>query len=145
MADRRLTEMKRKQRKEVPVDLRLDHQDLMRLLKMVPADQSVFSGDCVLWMGYVNQSRRYVYFYHRGRKRNLHRLLFMNFSDPLSRAYYVKMSCGNHRCVSVHHMRRYLYQKVPVRVLPQKKKEEEISVKEKYSDRDRSLLVEFEE
>lgn len=109
-------ELIQKQRKDVPMDKRLQLNDLKRICKYI--DTSIFNSDeCCLWNGYITNINNatkgtYINFYFKKKKVALHRLLYCNFVDTLTSEEYLKFNCENKgMCCNINHLKRFKYQK----------------------------------
>ncbi len=102
-----LVELIKKQRKNIPADKKLLHNDLKRISKYLTA--SIFGNECSIWNGYVtviknDEKNSYVNFYYCGKKYALHRLLYHNFIGELSDFEYIKFKCPNKgKCCNINH------------------------------------------
>ncbi|QKF93819.1 hypothetical protein QKU48_gp0361 [Fadolivirus algeromassiliense] len=111
-----LSEMLRRQLKNVPADKKLKYNDLKRLCKYI--NSNIFDeSTCCLWNGYItnikNESKGvYINFYFRGKKAALHRLLYINFVGELTDDEYLKFSCENKgKCCNIAHLNKFKYTK----------------------------------
>lgn len=111
-----ITELLSRQRKNVPIDKKLQYTDIKRICKYI--NSSIFdSKKCCLWNGYItnkNNSTKgaYVNFFFGGEKKALHRLIYINFVGNLSSNEYLKFSCENKgMCCNIHHLKKFPYQK----------------------------------
>lgn len=109
-------ELMDKQLSTVPYDKKLQYADIKRICKYI--NKTIFHPhDCSLWIGYVTNSNNaakgtYINFYFKKRKVALHRLLFENFVDELSKTEYLKFSCDNRgKCCNVNHLKKFSYNK----------------------------------
>lgn len=102
-----LVELIKKQRKNVPVEKKLLHNDLKRISKYLT--NTIFGEECSLWTGYItviknDEKNSYVNFYYCGKKYALHRLLYHNFIGELSDFEYIKFKCPNKgKCCNINH------------------------------------------
>ncbi|CAH6421007.1 Hypothetical protein MVR_LOCUS235 [uncultured virus] len=116
-----LSEMIQRQITDGCIDKKLDINDMKRICKYI--NTSIFGTDCCLWQGYItNQSSAnkgtYVNFYFQERKVALHRLLYDNFVEEVSKENeYIKFTCSNAgTCCNVNHMSKHRYEaKVPTK------------------------------
>ena len=115
MSDKKklLKELIKKQKEDVPEDLKLNANELMRLCKYI--DNNIFSKDkCCLWKGYISNSNNdkkplFVNFYFRGKKRIIHRLLYYNFVDKIGDNEYIKLLCVDKKCCNINHFIKFNY------------------------------------
>jgi hypothetical protein len=110
-ANQHFIEMLRRQLPNLNSNEKLQYDDLMRICDFTTS--SIFSQvGCCLWKGYITpdtrlKKLRYVNFYFNQKKVALHRLLYMNFVEPLSDYDYIKYECKNRgACCNVNHMRK---------------------------------------
>ena len=102
-----LVELIKKQRKNIPVEKKLLHNDLKRISKYLT--NTIFGDECSLWTGYItviknDEKNSYVNFYYCGKKHALHRLLYQNFIGDLSDTEYIKFRCPNKgKCCNINH------------------------------------------
>jgi len=102
-----LVELIKNQKKNIPVDKKLLHNDLKRISKYLT--NSIFGNECSLWTGYVTvikneEKNSYVNFYYCGKKYALHRLLYQNFIGELLDSEYIKFKCPNKgKCCNINH------------------------------------------
>ncbi len=102
-----LVELIKNQKKNIPVDKKLLHNDLKRISKYLT--NSIFGNECSLWTGYVtviknDEKNSYVNFYYCGKKYALHRLLYQNFIGELLDSEYIKFKCPNKgKCCNINH------------------------------------------
>ena len=102
-----LVELIKNQKKNIPVDKKLLHNDLKRISKYLT--NSIFGNECSMWTGYVtviknDEKNSYVNFYYCGKKYALHRLLYQNFIGELLDSEYIKFKCPNKgKCCNISH------------------------------------------
>jgi len=102
-----LVELIKNQKKNIPVDKKLLHNDLKRISKYLT--NSIFGNECSMWTGYVTvikneEKNSYVNFYYCGKKYALHRLLYQNFIGELLDSEYIKFKCPNKgKCCNINH------------------------------------------
>ncbi len=102
-----LVELIKNQKKNIPVDKKLLHNDLKRISKYLT--NSIFGNECSLWTGYItviknDDKNSYVNFYYCGKKYALHRLLYQNFIGELLDSEYIKFKCTNKgKCCNINH------------------------------------------
>jgi hypothetical protein len=102
-----LVELIKNQKKNIPVDKKLLHNDLKRISKYLT--NSIFGNECSLWTGYItviknDDKNSYVNFYYCGKKYALHRLLYQNFIGELLDSEYIKFKCPNKgKCCNINH------------------------------------------
>lgn len=102
-----LVELIKNQKKNIPVDKKLLHNDLKRISKYLT--NSIFCNECSLWTGYItiiknDEKNSYVNFYYCGKKYALHRLLYQNFIGELLDSEYIKFKCTNKgKCCNINH------------------------------------------
>ena len=102
-----LVELIKNQKKNIPVDKKLLHNDLKRISKYLT--NSIFGNECALWTGYITvikneEKNSYVNFYYCGKKYALHRLLYQNFIGELLDSEYIKFKCPNKgKCCNINH------------------------------------------
>ncbi len=104
-----LIQMLQLQRKNLPFKLRLDLEDIKRILENI--NTSIFNKDeCCIWDGYItinNDKCKYVNFYFKHRKIALHRLLYINYVDNLENKNYLKFTCKNKGiCCNINHIEK---------------------------------------
>lgn len=111
-----LDELVQKQLKIIDVNKRLKYNDLKRIAKYVPENQSLFDPNkCCIWSGYITNAEHsnkgvYVNFYFEGKKIALHRLLYINYVGQLDDNDYLKFCCDNKgRCCNIHHLQKFKY------------------------------------
>ena len=94
-----LQELLSKQLKNIPHSNKLQFSDIKRICKYI--DYSIFNkDDCCLWNGYVTNINNtykgtYINFFFKHKKVALHRLLYINFVDTLTKDDYLKFTCAN--------------------------------------------------
>jgi hypothetical protein len=93
----------------VPEQYKIDNHEVNRLTSHIEGD--IFNSDeCVLWNGYVTQSKSnsvHVNYIIRGKKTSLSRLLYMNYVGKLEPNNYIKYNCSNPGiCCNLKHMYR---------------------------------------
>jgi hypothetical protein len=94
------------QLKDIPMQHLLSFKDLQRIAEGLPS--TINDSKCVIWNGYFifrDQHVSYVPFFHKKKKKNLHRLLYMNFVGPLDDSEYIHNTCGEKLCCNVRHSR----------------------------------------
>jgi len=104
-----LIQMLQLQRKKLPHNLRLDIDDLKRIVYNI--NTSPFSDtECCIWNGYVtdnNEKCKYINFYFKHHKIALHRLLYINYTDNLESNNYLKFTCKNKGiCCNIKHIEK---------------------------------------
>lgn len=106
------------QLKNIHPKMKLQYNDLKRIAKYIECN--IFSIDkCCLWNGYVTNENKvhkgtYINFYFKKKKMALHRLLYVNYIGELTDNEYLKFNCEHRgRCCSIHHMKKYNYQRSP--------------------------------
>ena len=105
-----LIQMLQKQRKGLPYKLRLDIDDIKRIVYNI--NYSPFSEtECCIWNGYVTDNdiskTKYINFYFKHHKIALHRLLYINYIDDLNNNNYLKFICKNKGiCCNVTHIEK---------------------------------------
>jgi len=105
-----LIQMLQKQRKGLPYKLRLDMDDIKRIVYNI--NHSPFSDtECCIWNGYVTDNEisktKYINFYFKHHKIALHRLLYINYVDDLSCNNYLKFICKNKGiCCNIKHIEK---------------------------------------
>lgn len=84
-------------------DKTLSYTDLRRIsLKLT---NSIFGSRCSIWKGRIRQHHgKYTSFYFKGKKRVLHRLLYINYVEPLEDSEYISFTCKHPGCCNVSHM-----------------------------------------
>lgn len=122
-------ELIKKQLPDVPVQWKLNINDMKRICKYI--NNSIFDdNNCCIWNGYItnmNNSNKgtYVNFYFRNKKVALHRLLYSNFVAPLDSSEYLKFNCDNKGiCCNINHYEKYKYSKNNVVVKKETKQKE---------------------
>lgn len=112
--DEILSELANSQRRNVPLNKRLQYTDLKRIAKYL--NNSLFDKEkCCIWNGYITNTSNvskgiYINFYFRGKKNALHRLLYINYVDDLKPDEYIKYSCNNKgKCCNINHLVKYKY------------------------------------
>lgn len=91
----------KKQRSNCPDNLKIDKKTINRILKLCN-NGDIFGNMCVLWNGYVNRSNE-LPLYFKKTKKNLIRLLYINFVDDLKKNQYLKRICGTKKCICLNH------------------------------------------
>lgn len=126
-----LKEMLFRQLKNIPIDKKLQYQDLKRICKYVTT--SIFDEKlCCSWNGYITNANKadkgtYINFYFRKKKAALHRLLYINFIGELSDDEYLKFNCENKgMCCNIKHIKKFRYSKKDENV---EKKSEKVNKK----------------
>jgi len=104
-----LIHMLQLQRKGLPNNMRLDMDDIKRIVYNI--NNSPFSDtDCCLWNGYVtdnNEKCKYINFYFKHHKIALHRLLYINYIGDLESTNYLKFTCNNKGiCCNIKHIEK---------------------------------------
>lgn len=113
-----LNKMVNKQKHEIDPQYHLKYSDLVRISSKISSD-FIDCDNCCLWEGYVTnltnpKKGRYINFYFNKRKMPLHRLIYNNFKDNLSKGEYLKFSCKNKGyCLNINHMDK-VYNNVPL-------------------------------
>lgn len=83
----------------------LSFYDLKRISKKIK--RSIFSNRCVKWHGYIRKDKKYISFFFNDTKRALHRLLYINFVEPLGENQYLRFTCKNKGiCCNINHMKK---------------------------------------
>jgi len=104
-----LIQMLQHQRKNLSYKLRLDLDDLKRIVENINIDFFTNIHDCCLWNGYitVNDKSKYINFYFKHRKIALHRLLYINYIEDLTNKMYLKFKCNNKGiCCNINHLEK---------------------------------------
>lgn len=116
MPDTYFKELLVHQLKNVPMQKKLQYNDIKRVSKYVSS--SIFDeNNCCIWTGYITNSKNknkgtYINFYFKKKKIALHRLLYINFVGKLQNDEYLKFSCNNKgKCCNIHHMKKFKYNK----------------------------------
>jgi len=111
-----LKELLVKQLKNICPTKKLLFSDIKRISKFL--NESIFyENKCSLWHGYITNEKNqakgtYINFYFNKKKIALHRLLYINYIGEISNNEYIKFSCDNKgKCCSIHHMKKYSYNK----------------------------------
>lgn len=111
-----LKELLVKQLKNICPTKKLLFSDIKRISKFL--NESIFNENkCSLWHGYITNEKNqtkgtYINFYFNKKKIALHRLLYINYIGEISNDEYIKFSCENKgKCCSIHHMKKYSYNK----------------------------------
>lgn len=111
-----LKELLKRQLKNIPMEKKLQYQDLKRICKYI--DTSIFDENtCCFWKGYVTNSNKldkgtYINFYFKKKKAALHRLLYLNFVGELGDDEYLKYNCENKGvCCNIKHIKKFKYLK----------------------------------
>lgn len=118
-----LNELLKNQREEVDNSNRLSFYDLRRIAKGI--NSSIFSDKCVIWNGYFRKKKQYSSFFFRGKKRALHRLLYINFVESLGENQYLEFTCKSKgKCCNIKHMKKISYSNYPKRTIRYKIKTE---------------------
>ena len=104
-----LIQMLQLQRKGLPNNMRLDMDDIKRIVYNI--NNSPFTEtECCLWNGYVtdnNEKCKYINFYFKHHKIALHRLLYINFVEDLETNNYLKFTCKNKGiCCNIKHIEK---------------------------------------
>jgi hypothetical protein len=105
--DNILIDLIKNQRKNIPVERKLQYSDLKRISKYL--SNSIFSDDCSHWNGYItviknDEKNSYINFYYCRKKYALHRLLYINFIGDLADSEYIKFKCLNKgKCCNIKH------------------------------------------
>lgn len=104
-----LQHMLQHQKKNLPFKLRLDLEDIKRILDNI--NTSIFDKDqCCIWNGYVtnnNEKCKYINFYFKHRKIALHRLLYINYVGSLDNKNYLKFTCKRKGiCCNINHIEK---------------------------------------
>ena len=102
-----LLQMLQLQKKGLPYKLRLDLDDIKRIVENI--NTSPFdNNECCIWNGYVtnnNEKCKYINFYFKNIKIALHRLLYLNYVDNLDNKNYLKFTCKNKViCCNINHI-----------------------------------------
>ena len=135
-----LTELLDKQLKDVVLNKKLIYKDFVRILKNI--NSSLFCKDfCCIWTGYVvideKDKSSYINFYFKQKKVSLHRLLYINFVEPLQDNEYIKFSCRNRgKCCNINHMIKMSKE--------EKDKEKEDKMLKEKEELKRSFTIEFD-
>lgn len=114
--DDMVSELINNQLKNINSNKKLTFRDIKRICKNV--NTNMFDKKkCSLWTGKVTNMNsdnkgKYINFYFRGKKRALHRLLYINFVGELNDDEYLKFCCENKGiCCNIHHLKKFKYQK----------------------------------
>ena len=105
--DNILFDLIKNQRKNIPVEKKLQYSDLKRISKYL--SNSIFSDDCSHWNGYItviknDEKNSYINFFFCGKKYALHRLLYINYIGDLADSEYIKFKCSNKgKCCNIEH------------------------------------------
>lgn len=109
-----LNELFKKQLKNLPINKKLNYNDIKRISKFLPS--SIFESDkCCTWTGYITNENKlskgtYINFYFNKKKIALHRLLYINYVEDVSDNEYIKFTCENKgKCCNINHMKKYNY------------------------------------
>jgi len=150
-----LKELMSKQIKNIPNEHKLKYSDMKRICKYI--NNSIFDEDkCCIWNGYVTNSNKsnkgtYINFYYRKKKVALHRLLYTNFKEVLSKNEYLKFNCPNKgKCCNIFHLKKFEYNRSTNKVTEnlvkkEKKKKEYIKILNKNNIEDlESLHINFD-
>lgn len=118
-------ELLNNQLKLVPLNFRLQYDDIKRISKYI--NSSIFNENtCCIWSGYITNSKSenkgtYINFYFRKKKVALHRLLYVNYIGVLNKDEYLKFTCENKgKCCNIYHMNKFKYQHQNTPVLKEK-------------------------
>jgi len=95
------------QRKNIPYNLRLDIDDIIRIINHI--DTNPFDTDnCCIWQGVVTYNLDklpIVNFYLKHKKKALHRLLYINYVNDLPNNTYIRHICKNKGiCCNINHI-----------------------------------------
>jgi len=149
MSDKKnlLKQLIKKQKEDVPDDLKLNTNELMRLCKYI--DNNIFSKDkCCIWKGYItnlnNDKSQFVNFYFRGKKRIIHRLLYSNFVGKLGDKEYIKLLCDNKNCCNINHFIKFNYKTQNREKKKGKSKEESLLYISSQEPGNNNLRLEFD-
>lgn len=94
------------QRKGLSNEIKLNPKDHMRIIKFI-TDYKLFSNKCILWSGYKYKRFKYcITFYLNGKKRNIVRILFINYIDNLNNDEILRNTCNTERCVNPFHYKK---------------------------------------
>lgn len=104
-----LIQMMQYQKKNLPFKLRLDFDDVKRIVDNI--ETSPFDDEnCCIWNGYItnnNDKCKYINFYFKHRKIALHRLLYINYVGMLEDKNYLKFTCPNKGlCCNIKHIEK---------------------------------------
>lgn len=104
-----LVQLSQYQRKNLPYKLKLDFDDIQRIIENI--DTSPFDDEeCCIWNGYItynNDKCKYINFYFKHRKIALHRLLYINYVGNLENKNYLKFTCNNKgTCCNIKHIEK---------------------------------------
>lgn len=104
-----LVQMLQYQKKGLPYKMRLDLEDIKRIVENIntsPFDEN----ECCIWDGYItnnNEKCKYINFYFKHRKIALHRLLYINYVCNLENKNYLKFTCQNKgTCCNIKHIEK---------------------------------------
>lgn len=101
-----LIQMIQQQKKNIPLNVKLELNDIKRIL--VNIEINPFSeSQCCLWNGNYteNDKTKYINFYLKHRKVALHRLLYINYINNINNTQYLKFSCSNKGlCCNINHI-----------------------------------------
>lgn len=140
-----------KQLKNIKNEKKLLFKDVKRICKNISGD--LFHPDnCSIWKGnvtYPNNSSKgkYINFYFRGKKSALHRLLYSNFVESLSKDEYLKFKCNNKGiCCNIHHLQKFKYHKIKQPEILINKKDSEFLIEKKTtsSKNNKKLILIFD-
>jgi len=105
-----LINMIQSQRKDLPYKIRLDMDDINRIVHNI--NTNPFSdSECCLWTGYITTNEeaktKYINFYFKHHKIALHRLLYVNYIGDLENNSYLKFTCKNKGiCCNIKHIEK---------------------------------------
>jgi hypothetical protein len=150
-----LKELMTKQIKNIPNENKLKYADMKRICKYI--NNSIFDENvCCIWQGYITNSNNfnkgtYINFYYRKKKVALHRLLYTNFVEILSKNEYLKFNCPNKgKCCNIHHLKKFEYnrsanKKIEISEKKKRKKKDSFKIINKNNINDiNSLHIEFD-
>lgn len=107
-------ELVRNQSPDVDQMYRFSVKDLRRIATHLKC--SIFTkGVCSVWHGYITnlhhpKKMAYINFFFKGKKRALHRLLYLNFVGHLTSNEYLKFKCKHQGyCCNIHCLEKHKY------------------------------------
>ena len=118
----------------------LSYNDFKRISLKIP--NSIFGLDCSIWNGKIRKHHgTYISFFFKGRKKALHRILYMNYVEPLADNEFLRFTCSNKgACCNISHVEKMRYKR-PVKKYPLVYEEQR---KEREKNIDKLLTVKFD-